>query len=204
VDYNPVPFKVNGSTTKDIKMVTKKIRRISPFLLSFLFCLIAQTELAVAIDGSAGTAKIKDLNDQIVAANEARDLPAAIRAAEEAVRVAQKEIGPQSLKTADAMNNLANLYMLADRASEAQRLYQAAILIDLEKMDAKSIAMADIYYNLGIAYAVQEKHKAAIDILRKAREIYLEKQGPDDLSSKRTDEMITELTRVAYPEEERL
>jgi tetratricopeptide (TPR) repeat protein len=144
------------------------------------------------------------LNKQIIEADEKQDLPAAIQAAEEAVRVAQKEIGPQSLKTADAMNNLANLYLLAERAPEAQRLYQAAILIDMEKMDAKSVAMADIYYNLGVAYAMQKKYKPATDILRKARDIYLEKQGPDAEAAKRADEMITELTRAVYPEEERL
>jgi tetratricopeptide (TPR) repeat protein len=155
-----------------------------------------------AEDISAGKEKLRLLNEQIVEADEKQDLPAAIRAAEESVRVAQKEIGPQSLKTADAMNNLANLYLVAGRAPEAQRLYQSAILIGLEKMDAKSVAMADIYYNLGVAYAMQKKHKAATDILRKARDIYQEKQGPDAEPAKRADEMITELTRIVYPQEE--
>lgn len=168
------------------------------------FFFLSGSGVLLAEDPVAAKEKLRSLSEQIIEADERQDLPAAIQAAEEAVRVAQKEIGPQSLKTADAMNNLANLYLLADRAPEAQRLFQAAILIDLEKMDPKSVAMADIYYNLGVAYAMQKKYKLATDILRKARDIYQEKQGPESDSAKKTDEMITELTRAAYPEEERL
>ena len=181
----------------------------SPAFPLFLYlataCFFLQgSGVLLAEDLSAGKEKLRLLNDQIIEADEKQDLPAAIQAAEEAVRVAQKEFGSKSLKTADAMNNLANLYMVANRALEAERLYQSAILIDLEKMDAKSVTMGDIYYNLGVAYAMQKKYKPATDILRKARDIYLEKQGPDDESAKKTDEMITELTRAAYPDEERL
>ena len=42
-----------------------------------------QTGSVFAKEHSAGAAKIQALNDQIVAANEARDLPAALKAAEE-------------------------------------------------------------------------------------------------------------------------
>lgn len=174
------------------------------YLVVTNFCFSGSGVLLAEDPPASSNEKLRMLSDQIIEADEKQDLPAAIQAAEEAVRVAQKEIGSQSLKTADAMNNLANLYLLADRAPEAQRLYQAAILIDLEKMDAKSVAMADIYYNLGVAYAMQKKYKAATDILRKARDIYLEKQGPEGESAKKMDEMITELTRAAYPDEERL
>ncbi len=157
-----------------------------------------------AEDSASAKEKLRSLSDQIIEADEKEDLPAALLAAEEAVRVAKEEIGPTSLKAADAMNNLANLYMIANRAPEAAKLYQQAILINVEKMDPNSTDMAEIYSNLGAAYAMQKKYKVAIDILRKARAIYLEKQGLAGEESKRTEEMITELTRIVYPEEERL
>jgi tetratricopeptide (TPR) repeat protein len=160
--------------------------------------------LAFAKEPGPGEEMLRDLNAQIIDADEKQDLPAALSAAKKAVKVAKDEFGPTSLKAADAMNNLANLYMIANRAPDAAQLYQQAILINLEKLDPKSIAMAETYFNLGAAYATQKKYKAAIDILRKSRAIYLEKEGPEGEGSKGTEEMITELTRILYPEEEML
>jgi hypothetical protein len=64
--------------------------------------------------------------------------------------------------------------------------------------------MADIYSNLAAAYAAQKKYKPALDMFRRARVIYLEKQGPEGEGSRSTEEMITDLTRILYPEEEKL
>ena len=166
------------------------------------FFFVAHSRPVCAKDPELGKEKLRDLNAQIIEADEKQDLPAALSAAEEAVRVAKTEFGEKSLEAADTMNNLANLYMAANRAPEASQIYQQAILINLEKQDKNSIAMAEIYFNLGVAYAAQKKYKPAIDILRKSRAIYLEKQGPEGEGSKGTEEMITELTRILYPQEE--
>ena len=181
--------------------MTKRFRYISLFLLSILFFLGAHTGPVFAKDQKAAEAKIQALNDQIVAANENKDLPAALRAAEEAVQVAKTGYGENSLQAADTMNNLANLYLYIKRAPEAERLYKKAILIDLEKLDKEGVEIAAIYFNLGVAYAMQKKYNPAIDILNKALNIRLKKLGRDDASTKNVEQMIAELTKLAYPNE---
>ena len=170
-------------------------------LLSILFCLVAQAGSAFAKDQKAAAAKIQALNDQIVASNEARDLPTALRAAEEAVQVAKEGYGKGSLQAADTMNNLANLYLYLKRAREAEQLYKQAILIDLKKLDKEGVEMAAIYFNLGVAYAMQKKYTTAIDILNKAFNIRLKKLGPDSVETKNVEQMIADLTKLAYPNE---
>ena len=182
-------------------MMMKKCRYISLLTLSALICLAAQAEPVLAKDHSAGAAKIQALNDQLVAANEARDLPAALQAAEKAVQVAKEEYGKDSLEAADTMNNLANLYLYLKRASEAEQLYKLAVLIDLKKLDKEGVEMAAIYFNLGVAYAMQKKYTAAIDILNKALNIRLKKIGPDSAETKNVEQMIEELKKLAYPNE---
>ena len=181
--------------------MTKKFRYISLLLLSILFFLGAHTEPVFAKDEKAAAAKIQALNDKIVAANEARDLPAALRAAEEAVQVAKTGYGENSIQAADTMNNLANLYLYLKRAPEAEQLYKKTILIDLGKLDKEGVEIAAIYFNLGVAYAMQKKYNPAIDILNKALNIRLKKLGRDDASTKNVEQMIAELTKLAYPNE---
>lgn len=185
-------------------MIMKRSGRIAPFLFSALFCLTIQTGTALAKDPRVGEKKIRALNDQIVAANEARDLPKALHAAEEAVRVAKEEFGPDGLEAADTMNNLANLYLYLKRAAEAEQLYKQAILIDIKKLDKEGLEMASIYFNLGVAYAMQKKYSAALNVLNKALIIRLKKLGPDDESTKHVDQMIAELTPLAYPNSEKI
>lgn len=182
-------------------MLIINCRYISMLLLGAFLCLGAQAGPAFAKDKSAGAAKIQALNDQLVAANEARDLPAALKAAEEAVRVAKTEFGEESLEAADTMNNLANLYLYLKRAAEAERIYKQAILIDLVKLDRDGVEIAAIYFNLGVSYAMQKKYTAAINILNKALLIRMTKLGPDDPATKSVDQMIAELTKLAYPNE---
>ena len=184
--------------------MTKKRWYISLLLLSIFFCLIVQAGSALAKDHSAAAARIQALNDQLVAANEARDLPAALRAAEEAVRVAKSEFGENSLEAADTMNNLANLYLYLKRAAEAEQLYKQSVLIDLEKLDKEGTEMAAIYFNLGVAYAMQKKYSAAINILNKTLNIRLKKLGPDSAETKNVEQMIAELTKLTYPKTEKI
>ena len=182
-------------------MMMKKSRYGFLLLLGILFLLVTQMGLAFAADQKAAAAKIQALNDQIVAANEARDLPTALRAAQEAVQVAKAGYGKNSLPAADTMNNLANLYLYLKRAKEAEQLYRQAILIDLQKLDKEGTEIAAIYFNLGVAYAMQKKYSAAIDVLNRALTIRLKKLGPDNVETKHVEQMIEELTKLAYPNE---
>ena len=102
------------------------------------------------------------------------------------------------------MNNLANLYLYLKRAAEAERIYKEAILIDIEKLDKDGAEMAAIYFNLGVAYAMQKKYNAAINILNRALTIRLIKLGPDAPATKNVQQMIAELTESGYPNTEKI
>ena len=102
------------------------------------------------------------------------------------------------------MNNLANLYLYLKRAPEAEQLYKKTILIDLGKLDKEGVEIAAIYFNLGVAYAMQKKYNAAIDILNKSLNIRIKKLGRDDASTKNVEQMIAELTKLAYPLSEKI
>ena len=183
--------------------MTKKSLCIS-LILWLVFFLAGHAGLVFAKDYKVAEAKIQALNDQIVAANEARDLPTALRAAEEAVLVAKTGYGQNSLQAADTMNNLANLYLHLKRSAKAEQLYKQAILIYVKKLDKEGLDMAASYFNLGVAYAMQKKYAAAIDILNRALTIRLKKLGPDAEATKNTEQMISELTSLAYPNAEKI
>jgi tetratricopeptide (TPR) repeat protein len=102
------------------------------------------------------------------------------------------------------MNNLANLYLYLKRAAEAEQIYKQAVLIDLVKLDREGVEMAAIYFNLGVAYAMQKKYTDAINILNKALNIRLKKLGRDDPATKNVEQMIAELTSLAYPKTEKI
>jgi len=184
--------------------MTKKSRYGLLLLLCITFCLTAQAGSAFAKDQKAVAARIQALNDQIVIANEARDLPTALRAAEEAVKVAKEGYGKNSLQAADTMNNLANLYLHIKRAPEAEQLYREAILIYLEKTDREGVETASSFVNLGVAYAMQKKYTKAIDILNRALTIRLKKLGPENEATQNTEQMLADLKKLAYPDEEKI
>lgn len=185
-------------------MKTKTPKCFLLFLLSLLCFLVLQAGPSFAKDHSAAAETIRGLNKQIAEANEKQDLPGALRAAEEAVQVAKAEFGATSVEVADAMNNLANLYLFADRAVAAEQLFKQIILIYLEKKDKKGTEMADLYVNLGIAYAAQKQYSAALKVLNKALIIRREKLGPDDIATKKVEEMMEDFSKLAYPNAEKL
>ncbi len=171
---------------------------------SIFFCLVLQAGPALANDQKAAAETLQTLNREIAEANDKQDLPSAIHAAEKAVQVAKTEFGSKGLEAAGAMNNLANLYLFADRAAEAETLFKETVLIYLEKKDKKGTEMADLYVNLGIAYAAQKKYRESLKILEKALIIRREKLGPDNIATKKVEEMMGDFYKLAYPNSQKL
>ncbi len=198
-DYNH-PLQNRADT---VNSRTEKLKRTALILYLTILCGILLGPWDLFAKGSdPAEEKIRALNDQIAAASDHGDLPAALQAAQEAVRVAYAAHGEESLKTAEVMSNLASLYMLADRAQDAQPFFQKVVLIELKELEKDDPVLAESYYNLGMAYAAQEKYKAAMDILGKALEIQMKKLGADDPETKKTQAMTEELRGIVYPEKE--
>jgi tetratricopeptide (TPR) repeat protein len=183
----------------------RKIKRsFSVFLLGVLLCSTALGGSVFAEEGDAAAEKIRLLNVEIIAANERRDLPAALQAAEEAVRVAKAGFGTESLESADTMSNLASLYLYIKRADEAAAIYESVAGIYFACRGPESLETATAYFNLGAAYAMQKKYKEALRALNKALAIRVKKLGSEDGATKNAEQMIAELNKLAYPNSEKI
>lgn len=169
------------------------------YLLTFLF-LFSESALA---SKKEALKQIETLNHQIQQAGEKGDLQAAITAAEEVLAISQKTFGEQAPEAAKALNNVANLYLYSDNALQAERLYKEAILIEADKYGKDSKELADSYYNLAMAYAVQKKYEEGRQMLTKSHQIRLKNFGEDHPDTKKAREALDQIwseTMVSLPE----
>jgi tetratricopeptide (TPR) repeat protein len=173
------------------------MRLLWRFIFSLFLWVAMGAGAAFSLDQSAAEARILALNREIIAANERKDLPAALRAAEEAVRVAKEEFGAESLEAAGTMSNLGSLYLHIKRAAEAEAIYRKIIQIELERSDPEGAGIAAAYFNLGAAYAMQQKYGAAIEALKKSYAIRIKKLGPEDVATKNAEQMIASLAKLS-------
>lgn len=152
----------------------------------FLVAVISVHLLAAVFSAPAYAGKkdgadkeIEALNQKIKAAGEAGDLQAAIEAAEKAFETASGKFGKESRETAKTMTNLANLYMFAHHAEDAERFYKNVILIESKIYSENDLTLADSFYNLAMCYAAQKKYDESRRILDKAYRIRLQRLGED-------------------------
>jgi tetratricopeptide (TPR) repeat protein len=178
-------------------MIKKKDAGLFYFFAGVLLCLLTPAGPVFAEDAQTAGARILALNREIIAANERRDLPAALQAAEEAVRVAKAELGQESPAAADTMSNLASLYLHIKRPAEAEQIYKETVPIYYREYGGESETLAKAYFNLGGAYAMQQKYNDALDVLHKAFAIRTKKLGPDDAATKNVRQMISEIEKLA-------
>ena len=144
----------------------------------FLTGSVLVSSPAFASKKSDAKKEIENLNQKIKESGDKGDLQTAITAAEDALDAATKGFGENSLEAAKATMNVANLYMYADHAADAERLYKNAILIQMnKKVDPNGPEMADSYYNLAMAYAVQKKYDEGRDLLNKCYKIRAQRLG---------------------------
>lgn len=144
--------------------------------------------------GKKGEVKkqIDSLNREIAKAVNGGDLQTAIEKAEQALDLAKQGYGEDGLETAKAMNNVANLYMFAGHAPDAELLYKNAILIETGH-DPQSLTLADSFFNLAMAYATQKKYGEARKILDKAYKIRVEKLGAEHPETKKIPAVIDQI-----------
>ncbi len=164
--------------------------KIAPVCL-LVFCFFANP--VQANEKTEAKKKIHAFHQKAKEASNAGDLQAAIDAAEQALGIALETFGDKSRETAEETNNVANLYMFAGFPAEAEALYKKAILIESKHLGKKDLALADSFYNLAMAYAMQKKYQDARIMLKKAYEIRVRKLGenhPDTLEIRQAQEQI--------------
>ncbi len=178
-------------------MSASLLKSVSVFFLSF--CLLSSG--AYANDKTEAKKQIHDLHKKVQEASEAGDLQAAIEAAEQAHEIASEAFGDKSREKSEELNNVANLYMFAGHPAEAAELYKNAILIETGQRKKKDLTLADYFYNLAMAYAMQKKYPDARIMLKKAYEIRVKQLGEDHPDTnkirKAQEQIFTESTTVS-------
>ena len=159
----------------------------------FILVVIFSVPNAFAFGKGEAKKKIDALNKQVSEAANKGDLQAAITAAEEVFDVSVKTFGEKSLETSRAMNNMANLYMYAGNAADAERMYKNAILIEVTEKGKDSTEVSDSYYNLGMAYAMQEKFDEARQVMNLSLLIRQGKLGASHPDTVKAQKMLDEL-----------
>jgi tetratricopeptide (TPR) repeat protein len=80
---------------------------------------------------------------------------------EKALAIRQKSLGADNALVADTMNNLAMVYAVTDRQTEAEQLLHWAMVIRDEKFGANSPQVAEVTNNLGNLYLKEAKYTLA-------------------------------------------
>jgi tetratricopeptide (TPR) repeat protein len=88
-----------------------------------------------------------------------------------------EKYGAEDLRVADAANDLAVVYATAGRATEAELLFQRALMIGEKGLGADHPGVGATVQNLGILYATQQKYREAEPLLKRALEINLKRYG---------------------------
>lgn len=163
--------------------------------ISFIIFISILAAAVPAYAGKKDSAKkeIDALNQQIKEAGEKGDLQAAIEAAEKAFDIASDKFGKESKEAAKAMTNMANLYMFAHHAEDAERLYKNVILIESKIYSENDLNLADSFYNLAMAYAVQKKYDEARKMLDRTYKIRLQRLGEDHPDTQKIRKTIDEI-----------
>ena len=137
--------------------------------------------------------QIEVLNQKMKEAGEKGDLQAAIDAAEQALEIASEHFGKESAETAKTMTNAANLYMYAHHAEDAERFYKNVILIESKIYSENDLNLADSFYSLAMAYAVQKKYPEARKMLDKAFKIRAKRLGENHPDTQKIRETIDKI-----------
>lgn len=169
------------------------MKQTNVWILIFLAGCVMMPPFAFAGKKEDAKKIIDALNQKVKAAGEKGDLQGAIDAAEEVLEVTTKAYGEKSLESARAMNNVANLYLYADHADNAERLYKNMILILIKRLNHKDLEIADAYYNLAMAYAVQKKFDPARKMLNDCYKIRAEKLGENHADTQKARKALDDI-----------
>lgn len=88
-----------------------------------------------------------------------------------------EKYGTEDLRVADAANDLAVVYATAGRTTEAELLFNRALMIGEKGLGRDHPGVGATVQNLGILYATQQKYREAEPLLKRALEINLKRFG---------------------------
>ena len=106
----------------------------------------------------------------------------AASAYEQAVRLREKQLGPDHIDTATSLNDLAGLYKFTGRYSDAELLYKRSLKIYERQLGSKHTFIAIGLNNLAAIYSSMGRYADAEPLYKLALEIQESQLAPDALS----------------------
>ncbi len=124
-------------------------------------------------------ARWAELRDRVVDLYSQGKYDEAVLPAQQCLAIATSSFGPDDLRLAQSLNNLAELYRLQGKYSETDRLYQQALAIKKKVLAPDDPDLAFSMVTLGISYRDQGKYTEAEPLLQQALAIRRKAFGPD-------------------------
>ncbi|MEM9660468.1 MAG: tetratricopeptide repeat protein, partial [Planctomycetota bacterium] len=95
------------------------------------------------------------------------------------LEIRQRELGTDDASVADAMSDLAFLYVMQGRYSEAEPLYRRSMAIREARLGQQHDAFADSLSTLGALYRSQSRFAEAEPLMKRSLSVYEQRLGPD-------------------------
>ena len=121
----------------------------------------------------------KELNDKTTALLQNKRYADAIKAGEEALKVAKNTFPSGNTCIADSMNLLGILYRTYGRYAEAEPLFNQALTIYKESLGSDHPSVAKVLYELAEIFLLQDKYAEAETFYKQSLGIYENVFGPD-------------------------
>ena len=121
----------------------------------------------------------KELNDKTTSLLQKKRYADAIKAGEEALKVAKNTFPPGNTCIADSMNLLGILYRTYGRYAEAEPLFNQALTIYKESLGSDHPSVAKVLYEIGEMFFLQNKYAQAEPFYKQSLGIYENVFGPD-------------------------
>jgi len=167
------------------------MRNPAPILILVISLLVGQTQSPELVEAG-------QLSEQVITLYKEGKYDTALPLAERALALREKVLGPDHLSTADALANLAQVYMAKGRRKEAKAYYQRAISIR-EKNPGGDNRVLGFLLERYVCLVAEEGQKDEMLEVRKRLFKLNNGIGYDEASHKATD-----LPAPRYPPEARL
>jgi tetratricopeptide (TPR) repeat protein len=111
----------------------------------------------------------------------------------------QKNIPPTDPRVAQALANLATVYLLQARYGEAERLYKQALDITMKALGPSNAAVATLISNLADVYKNQARYDEAEAQYKRALDMAEKAGGPNSLEVARVLNNLTKVYEESKP-----
>lgn len=155
-----------------------------------LFIVLSEAASLSGVAEASGFIQSMQLHEKAMRARGAGDLPAAIEAAEAELAVVNQHMAGDAMHLGRVLPFLGELYLEADRFTDAEAVFAQALEIRLSESGATSGDAAGLRSRMGECRMGVGDHEAAVDFFEKAVAVFESKGDAYDLPRARTLELM--------------